>query len=66
MREGEPRFENEPFLAGETLRGGEFSMRELKDSPDKVVRTESMVGSIGKMQKQICRSMKKNLARALF
>jgi len=50
MREGEPHFEDqpvtEPFLVGETLKEGEFSIRELKDNPDKVVRTESMVGSV--------------------
>jgi hypothetical protein len=36
----------EPFVAGKVLKGGEFSIRELKDNPDKVVRTESMVGSV--------------------
>jgi hypothetical protein len=36
----------EPFSAGKILKGGEFGIRELKDNPDKVVRTESMVGSV--------------------
>jgi hypothetical protein len=50
MKEGGPHFDGEqatePFLAGETLKEGEFSIRELKDNPDKIVRTESMVGSV--------------------
>ena len=46
MSEGGPRFESEPFLARETLKEGEFSIKELSDNPDKIVRIESMAGSV--------------------
>jgi len=46
MHEGKQKFGGEPFLAGETLKEGEFGIRELENNPDKIVRTESMIGSI--------------------
>jgi hypothetical protein len=37
---------SEHFLTGRVLKGGEFSIRELADNPDKIVRTDSMVGTV--------------------
>lgn len=37
---------SEIFLTGRVLKGGEFSIRELQGNPDKIIRTESMVGSV--------------------
>jgi len=35
-----------PFLTGKILKGGDFGIREITDNPDKIVRTDSMVGSV--------------------